>query len=95
MADLSQLRLTVTSTYAVNADGSKGELLEETEPRYSVPGVAYSSSVEALASVGAAEEAEAEAPADEEAASDEGETLEASPEADESATEDETEETQE
>jgi hypothetical protein len=51
MSQLSDLRINVTSTYAVNEDGSQGDLIEQTEPRYSAPGLAFSSATEALSSV--------------------------------------------
>ena len=51
MAKLSELRVTVHTTYTVNPDGTAGEIISQTEPRYSTPGVVYASAEHALSEV--------------------------------------------
>lgn len=60
MGKLSDLRVTVHSSFAVNADGTEGELKEQSEPRYSdvKRGISFSSAEEALASVDAEDDIE-------------------------------------
>ena len=55
MSELSALQETVHQTYAVNADGSRGDLVSTSESRYSVPGIAFASVNEALAFVAASD----------------------------------------
>ena len=51
MAKLSELTVTVTTTYSVNPDGTQKDLVYQSEPSYTVPGIKYQSVEHALSEV--------------------------------------------